>query len=77
MKLIDTLLSKRKINLIMRSKAALHPIIKSGALDLVFVQNGHVKRGKRLSLCIVTKSDIYSGTVKIPGLNGHQNHCSS
>lgn len=55
----------------MRSKATLAPIIESADLGQVFVQNGHEKRGKWISPRIFQEADSSSGTVTLPGSNGH------
>lgn len=68
----DILSAKRKLTLIMRTKATADPILHAGDLVQIFVKKGHEKRGRWLSPRVVLSVDTNAGTVSVPGSNGHK-----
>ena len=68
----DTLLAKRKLNLILRSESIEDPLVKIGDLVQVFTKLQKEKRGSWMKAKPVLRYDKSSGIVKVPGKNGRK-----
>ena len=66
----ETIMAKRKLNLILRSKATSEAPVKVGDLVQVFIKLQHEKRGKWTSAKPVLSYEKASGIVTVPGQNG-------
>ena len=65
----ETLMAKRKLNLILKSKSRMVAPVRIGDLVQVFVKLQHEKRGKWSNAKPVLSFDKVSGTVTAPGQN--------
>jgi len=66
----DTLIAKRKMNLIMKSHATVDTPVAAGDLVQVFIKKEMEKRGKWSSPRPILSFDKPSGIVTVPGSNG-------
>ena len=66
----ETIMAKRKLNLILRSKSIQEPPVKVGDLVRVCIKLQHEKRGKCTSAKPVLSYDKASGILTVPGKNG-------
>lgn len=72
----EELVAKRKLTLLLRSKATQNPLIKSGDLVQVYYKDRSERRGKWSSPRTVLSFDPVSGIVSIPGSNGSPIHAA-
>lgn len=69
---LETLIAKKELNLIMRTKATVDPVINPGDLVQVYILHGHEKRGKWSSPRAVNSVDSDSGIFTVPGSRVHK-----
>ena len=68
----DTLIAKRKLNLILRSKLTSEILVEIGDAVQVFIKLENEKRGNWSNPKPILEYDKPSGTVIVPGTNGHK-----
>ena len=68
----DIIMSKRKLNLILRSKSKTDTPVKIGDIVQVFVKLQHEKSGKWTNPKPVLNYDKQTGIVEVPGQNGRK-----